>query len=71
MPETSRDTKVKETDKSGFDPAEVESLLDVNERDMAAEAQGVQKAAGHGVGTPAETALGRSSCGRMWGAMRA
>ena len=54
VPETTRDTEVKETDKSGFDPAGVESLLDVNERDkgvlMTAEAQGIHKAEGHGVG---------------------
>ena len=63
MPETSRDTEVKETNQSGFDPAGVKSLLNVDERGegvlMAPEAQGVHKAEGHSVGTPAETALGR------------
>ena len=63
MPETARDTEVKETNQSGFDPAGVKSLFDVDERDkgvlVAAEAQGVHEAEGHGVGTPAETALGR------------
>ena len=51
------------TNQSGFDPVRVESLLDVNERDksvlVTAEAQGVYEAEGHGVGTPAETALGK------------
>ena len=59
----SRDTKVKETNQSGFDPAGVKSLLNVNERGqgvlMAAEARGVHKTEGHSVGKPAETALGR------------
>ena len=63
MPETARDTEVKETNQSGFNPAEVESLLNVDERDkgalVAAEAQGVHKAEGHSAGTRAETALGR------------
>ena len=63
VPETSRDTEVKETNQSGFDPAGVKSLRDVDERGkgvlMAAEAQGVHEAEGHGVGTPTETALGR------------
>ena len=63
MPETTRDTEVKETNQSGFDPAGAKSLLHVDELDkgvlMAAEAQGVHKAEGHSVGTPAETALGR------------
>ena len=63
MPETARDTEVKETNQSGFDPAGVKSLFDVDERDkgvhVAAEAQGVHEAEGHSVGTPAETALGR------------
>ena len=63
MPETARDTEVKETNQSGFDPAGVKSLLNVDERDkgvlVAAEAQGVHKAEGHNVGTPAETFLGR------------
>ena len=63
MPETARDTEVKETNQSGFDPAGVKSLLNVDERDkgvlVEAEAQGVHKAEGHNVGTPAETALGR------------
>ena len=63
VPETSRDTEVKETNQSGFDPAGVKSLLDVDERGkgvfVAAKVQGVHKAACHGVGTPAETALGR------------
>ena len=62
MPERSRDTEVKETNQSGFDPA-VKSLLNVDERDkgvlVTEEAQGVHEAEGHGVGTPAETALGR------------
>ena len=48
---------------SGFDPAGVKSLLNVDERGkgvlMAAEAQGVHKAEGHSIGTPAETAVGR------------
>ena len=63
VPERSRDTEVKETNQSGFDPEGVKSLLNVNERDkgvlMTAEAQGVHEAEGHGVGTPAETALER------------
>ena len=63
VPEATRDTEVKEMNQSGFDPAGVKSLLDVDERDegvlVAAEAQGVHEAEGHGVGTPAETALGR------------
>ena len=63
MPETSRNTEVKETNQSGFDPAGVRSILNVDERDkgvlMAAEVHGVHKAEGHGVGTPAKTALGR------------
>ena len=63
MPETSRDTEVKDTNQSGFDPAGVKSLLNVDERGksvlVAAEAQGVHKAEGHSVGTPAETALTR------------
>ena len=58
MPQTSET----ETNKSGFDPAGAESLLDVNECCknvlMPAEAQGVHEAEGHGVGTPAEAALG-------------
>ena len=61
--ETTRDTEVKETNQSGFDPAGVKSLLDVDERDkgvlVTAEAQGIHKAEGHSVGTPTETALGR------------
>ena len=63
MPKTTRDTEVKETNQSGFDPAGVRSLLNVDERDkgvlVAAEAQGVHKAEGHGGGTAVETALGR------------
>ena len=64
VPKRSRDTEVKETNKqSGFDPAGVKSLLNVDERDksvlVTAEAQGVHEVEGHGVGTPAETALGR------------
>ena len=63
MPEATRDTEVTETNQSGFDPAAVKRLLNVDERDegvlVAAEAQGVHEAEGHGVGTPAETALGR------------
>ena len=58
-----------------FDPAGVRSLLIVDERDkgvlVTAEAQGIHKADGHGVGIAAETALEGSSCGKMWGAMRA
>ena len=46
MAQTPRDTEIKETNKSGFDPAGAESLLDVNECGknvlMAAEAQGVK-----------------------------
>ena len=63
VPERFRETEVKETNQSGFDPAGVKSLLDLDERDkgvlVTAEAQGVHEAEGHGVGTPAETALGR------------
>ena len=63
MPETTRDTEIKETNQSGFDPAGVKSLLNVDERDkgvlVAAEAQGLHKAEGHSIGTPTETALGR------------
>ena len=33
MPEATRDTKVKETNQSAFDPAGVKSLLNVDERD--------------------------------------
>ena len=51
------------TTRSGFDPAGVKSLLNVDERDkgvlVTTEAQGIHKAEGHSVGTPAETALGR------------
>ena len=51
----------KSKDQSGFDPAGVKSLLNVDERDkgvlVTAEAQGIHKAAGHSV--PTETALGR------------
>ena len=61
--QTTRDTEVKETNQSGSDPTGVKTLLHVYERDkgvpMAAEAQGVHKAVGHGVGTSTETALGR------------
>ena len=57
VPETFRDTEVKETNQSGFDRAGVKSLLHVEERDkgvlVAAEAQGVHETEGHGVGTPA------------------
>ena len=64
MPETSRDTEVKETNQSGFDPTRVKSLLNVDERGkgvlMAAEAQRVHKAGGY---PPWEG----SSCGRMVG----
>ena len=70
MPETC-DTEVKETNQSGFYPAGVGSLLDVNERDkgvlVTAEAQGIHKAEGQSVGTPTETDLGRIE----WEAMRA
>ena len=63
VPEATRDTEVKETSQSGFDPAGVESLLSVDERDkgvlVTAEAQGIHKAEGHSLGIPAETALGR------------
>ena len=63
MPETTRDTEVKETNQSGFDPAGVKSLLNADELDkgvlVTAEAQGIHKAEGHSVGTPTETALGR------------
>ena len=63
IPISSTDTEVKETNQSGFDPAGVKSLLNVDERDkgvlVTAEAQGVHEAEGHGVGTPAETALRR------------
>ena len=47
VPETTRDTEVKETNQSDFDPAGVKSLLNVDERDKGASA------------TSAETALGR------------
>ena len=74
MPKRPRDTEIEETNKS-FDPAGVESLLDVNERGksvvMAAQAQGVHEAEGHGVGTPAEAALGRVELWKDVGAMRA
>ena len=54
---------MKETNQSGFDPAGVKSLLNVDERDkgvlVTAEAHGIHKAEGHSVGTPMETALGR------------
>ena len=60
MPETTRDTEVKETNQSGFNPAGVESLLDVDERGkgvlVAVEAQGVHKTEGQSVGTPTKTA---------------
>ena len=63
MPETTRDTEVKETNQSGFDPAGAKSLLDVDERDngvlVTAEEQGIHKAEGHSVGTPTEIVLGR------------
>ena len=63
VPEATRDTEVKETNQSGFDPVGVKSLCNVDERDkgvlVTAEAQGIHKAEGHSVGTPAETALGR------------
>ena len=63
VPQALGDTEIKEANPSGFDPAGVDSLLDVNERGksvlMAAEAQGVHETEGHGVGTPAEAALGR------------
>ena len=55
VPETARDTEVKETNQSGFDPARVKSLFDVDEHDkgvlVAAEAQGVHEAEGQSVGT--------------------
>ena len=75
VPKRSRDTEVKETNWSGFGPAGVKCLLNVDESDksvlVTAEAQGVHEAEGHGVGTPAETALGRvelvfESIDRLW-----
>ena len=58
-----RDTEVKETNQSCFDPAGVKSLFNVDERGkgllMAAEAQGVHKTEDHSIGTPAETPLRR------------
>ena len=72
MPQALGDTEIKETEKSGFDPAGVKSLLDVDERGKGvAEAQGVHKAEGHSVGTPTETALGRVELWKYVGAMRA
>ena len=72
VPKTTRDTEVKETNQSGS--TQQDSLL-VGERDksvlVTAEAQGVHEAEGHGVGTPAETALGRVELWKMWEAMRA
>ena len=66
--------EIEETNKS-FDPAGVESFFDVSERGkgvlMAAQAQGVHEAEGHGVGTPAEAALGRVEFWKDVGAMRA
>ena len=63
VPETPRDIEIKETNQSCSDPAGVESLLDVNERDksvlMAAEGQRVHGTEGHGICTPTKDALTR------------
>ena len=59
VPKRTRDTEVKETNQSGFDPAGVKRLLNVDERDKSELVKFVHEAEGHGVGTPAETALGR------------
>ena len=68
-PKSKRRTRV------GFDPAGVKSLLNVDERDkgvlVTAEAQGIHKAEGHSVGTPAEPALGSFRVVENVGAMRA
>ena len=63
MPERSCDTEVEETNQSGFDPAGVKNLLDVDEtRQRCArdgEAQGVHEADSLGVGTPSGNRPGK------------
>ena len=75
VPETTRDTEVKQTSQSGFDPAGAKSLLYVDERDkgvlVAADAQGVHKVKAIASAPQRKPPWQGSSCGRMWGAIRA